>query len=170
MWKHIVHFDGKKRTNYVMWLLMKMIHAALPVKWTRNTCRSFFNRDFASTRHGVVESIFVTEKSSATRAASSNMWLRGKAVKQSNTAFRRNFIASVLLELLLVIPDSNSKLLELELPSDLSKISWRLLKFFDIGSGNTSMLRSLSFQLELFVQILERKARIHSCFISWITL
>lgn len=115
----------------------------LQVNTKRNTCLSLFKRDLARARHGVEESILVVDNSSAIRAASSNMWFRGKAIKQSKIALRRNFITSVCREWSPVLPKSKNKSLLIK------------PRFCTIEFGNTSKLRIFSFQLELFVQILK---------------
>lgn len=128
-----------------------------------NTCRSFFKRPFAKPRHGVTEQlqefIFVRNISSATRTASSKMWLRGKAVKQSKIALRRNFIISILLEASCALPSRTSKLNPHELVWVLVKTSLTLLNFSERKSGTASRLRIFSVQLELFVHILQEKRK-----------
>lgn len=137
------------------------------------TCRSRFRRDFAKARHGVVgclhEFICVWYRSSAVRAASSKKELRGKTVRQSSIALRRNFIILVLLDVssLLLKRDSKSRTSGWLLLC--ARVSFTLTNSSIKESGKVSSLESFSVQLALFVQNLhtEETEDCHPLYLVW---
>lgn len=123
-----------------------------------STCRSFFNKLLAKPRDGLIEQVeeFIldTNNSSAKSSDSSKTWFRGRTSRQSNIAFRRNFIILVPDEALVWLKRvSNRKWLE----SCLLFTSWKTtLRSSTMVSGTVSKLRILSLQLDLLVFTLNK--------------
>lgn len=123
------------------------------------TCRSFFNKLLARARDGLIEHVeeFMLDlkNSSAKSSASCNIWFRGRTSRQSNIAFRRNFIMLAFDEVFVWLKRvSNMKWLE----SCRLFTSWKIiLRSSKIASGTASKLKIRSIQVDLLVFVLDKK-------------
>lgn len=95
------------------------------------------------------------KNSSAKSSASCNIWFRGRTSRQSNIAFRRNFIMLAFDEGLVWLKRvSNMKWFE----SCRLFTSWKIiLRSSKIACGTVSKLRILSIHVDLLVFVLDKK-------------